>query len=159
MTSSIEEEDKIATGRLSMAKIGPVWGNSPHQIMQQVTQHRYMTPVTERRVSNTNLDLATPNFAEHPRTSPRDQPRHHRTVYTTFQSHQQSYPTESQTNRPTTATTLSYSTTPYNSLVPVTTNVSNQPLRQLHRAPNKPRPTNGTYEAGQWKTKLDEHRR
>ena len=54
--------------------------------------------VTERCVSSTNLDLATPNFAEQTQTSPRNQPRYHRTVYTTFRSHQQSYPTESQTN-------------------------------------------------------------
>ena len=33
--------------------------------------------VMERRVSTTNLDLATPNFAEHPQ----NQPLYHRTVY------------------------------------------------------------------------------
>ena len=48
---------------------------------------------------------------------------------------------------------------PHNSLKPFTTNVSDQPLQQLYCAPDKPQPTNGTYEAGRWRTKLDEHRR
>ena len=102
----------------------------------------------ESRYRHTELRQTSPNILE-------NQPRYHRTVYTTFRSHRQSYPTESQTNH---RDNPLYPTTPYDSLVPVTMNVSDQPLRLLYRASDTPRPTNGTYKAGRWKTKLDKHR-
>ena len=130
---------------------GSLWqlfDSSPRIKISQVICYQV---VTEHCVSTTNLGLATPNFAKHPQ---KDQPLYHRTGYTSFRFHQQTYPTESQTN-------LIHNQASHDSLKLLTTNISDQPSQQLYHASgasDTPRATYKTYEAGRCETKLDKRR-
>ena len=116
--------------------------------------------VTERCVSNTNLDLATPNFTELCRTSPNipEKPAtlppdhiHDVPISSTILSDGVS----DQPPRQPFCTWLPRTTVLYQSPRTSRTNRCNSSAAHL----TKRDLSNGAYKAGQWRTKLDEHRR